>query len=130
MAEQTADRPIIEAAQMERRVSELLRQLGVPAHIDGYHYLRAAILLTLDGGSGILPATAYLYPAVADLFRTTPTRVERAIRSAITVAWERGDVRLHNEYFGCTVRADRDRPTNKEFIATIVDSLRLETAVR
>ena len=111
---------------LEPRVSRLLHRMGIPAHIAGYRYLRSAILLSVDGGPETLSATGYLYPAVAEMYGSTPSRVERAIRTAILLAWDRGDMNLLNEYFGYTVRTDRGRPTNKEFIALIADNLRME----
>ena len=104
-------------------ISEIMHQIGVPAHIKGYQYLREAILLSVGDDEMINSVTKYLYPTVAKKFGTTPSRVERAIRHAIEVAWDRGDVDVLSSYFGYTIQNQRGKPTNSEFIAMISDRL-------
>lgn len=111
---------------VELIVTNIFHQIGVPAHIKGYHYLREAIMLAIDDIDIINAVTKQLYPTVAQKFGTTPSRVERAIRHAIEVAWDRGDVDVLNSYFGYTIHNSRGKPTNSEFIALIADKLRLQ----
>ena len=111
---------------MEVRVTEILHQIGVPAHIKGYNYLRDSILMSVETTDIINAVTKRLYPSVAKKYETTSSRVERAIRHAIEVAWDRGDVDILNSYFGYTIHNDRGKPTNSEFIAMIADKLRLQ----
>lgn len=111
---------------MEAQVTKIIHQIGVPAHIKGYQYLRCAILLAIDDEDIINSVTKVLYPAVAKKYQTTTSRVERAIRHAIEVAWDRGDVDTLNSYFGYTIQNSRGKPTNSEFIAMIADNLRLK----
>lgn len=113
-------------ADMELQVTEILHQIGVPAHIKGYHYLRDSILMAIETPEIINAVTKQLYPSVAKRYETTSSRVERAIRHAIEVAWDRGDVDVLNSYFGYTIHNTRGKPTNSEFIAMISDKLRLE----
>ena len=110
----------------EITVTEILHQIGVPAHIKGYQFLRNAILLTMDDPEYINAVTKRLYPEIAKQNGTTPSRVERAIRHAIEVAWDRGDVDTLNSYFGYTIHNLRGKPTNSEFIAMIADKMRLD----
>jgi len=110
---------------IETQVTKIIHQIGVPAHIKGYQYLRTAILLTVRDSEMINSVTKVLYPSVAKKYQTTTSRVERAIRHAIEVAWDRGDIDTLNSYFGYTVQNSRDKPTNSEFIAMIADNLRL-----
>lgn len=110
---------------MESQVTKVIHQIGVPAHIKGYQYLRTAILLTIRDSDAINSVTKVLYPSVAKMYKTTSSRVERAIRHAIEVAWDRGDVDVLNAYFGYTIQNSRGKPTNSEFIAMIADNLRL-----
>lgn len=110
---------------LEIQVTEILHQIGVPAHIKGYHYLRDSILMAIEDPDIINAVTKQLYPGVAKKYNTTPSRVERAIRHAIEVAWDRGDVDILNSYFGYTIHNTRGKPTNSEFIAMISDRLRL-----
>ena len=110
---------------IETQVTKIIHQIGVPAHIKGYQYLRTAILLTVRDNDIINSVTKVLYPSVAKKYQTTTSRVERAIRHAIEVAWDRGDVDTLNSYFGYTVQNNRGKPTNSEFIAMIADNLRL-----
>ncbi len=116
-------------ADMEEQVTEVIHKIGVPAHIKGYQYLRTAILLTLDDGDLVNSITKALYPTVAKMYQTTASRVERAIRHAIEVAWDRGDLDVLNSYFGYTIQNERGKPTNSEFIAMISDNLRLKNKV-
>ena len=113
-------------SSLEMRVTDILHQVGVPAHIKGYQYLRTAILLTVRDSDVINSVTKVLYPSVAKKYQTTTSRVERAIRHAIGVAWDRGDVDTLNSYFGYTIQNNRGKPTNSEFIAMIADNLRLK----
>ena len=110
---------------LELMVTEIIHQIGVPAHIKGYHYLRESIMLSVKNPENINSVTKLLYPTVAKKFDTTPSRVERAIRHAIEVAWDRGDVDTLNSYFGYTIHNGRGKPTNSEFVAMISDKLRL-----
>ena len=110
----------------ERTVTEILHQIGVPAHIKGYQFLRDAILMTMEDGEYINSVTKRLYPEIAKHNGTTASRVERAIRHAIEVAWDRGDVDTLNSYFGYTIHNLRGKPTNSEFIAMIADKMRLD----
>lgn len=114
------------AQSMERVISEIMREIGVPAHIKGYQYLREAILLTVRDPDLMHAVTKVLYPTVAKSNKTTSSRVERAIRHAIEVAWDRGDVDVLASYFGYTIQNSRGKPTNSEFIAMISDKLRLD----
>jgi len=111
---------------METRVTAIIHEIGVPAHIKGYHYLREAILYSVDNLDAINAVTKVLYPEVAKRFNTTPSRVERAVRHAIEVAWDRGDLDTLQKYFGYTVSNIKGKPTNSEFIAMISDRLRLQ----
>ena len=111
---------------IESQVTQIIHQIGVPAHIKGYQYLRTAILLTISDSDVINSVTKVLYPSVAKKYQTTTSRVERAIRHAIEVAWDRGDVDTLNSYFGYTIQNTRGKPTNSEFIAMIADNLRLK----
>ncbi len=110
---------------LEVTVSEIMHQIGVPAHIKGYQYLREAIILSINDGEMMSSVTKVLYPTVAKMYSTTSSRVERAIRHAIEVAWDRGDVDVLSSYFGYTIQSERGKPTNSEFIAMISDKLRL-----
>ena len=114
---------------LELMVTEIIHQVGVPAHIKGYHYLREAIILSVNNPEIINSITKQLYPTVAKRFKTTSSRVERAIRHGIEVAWDRGDVDVLNSYFGYTIHIGRGKPTNSEFIAMIADKLRLKMKV-
>lgn len=115
--------------ELECMITEIIHQIGVPAHIKGYHYLREAIILAVNDGTIINSVTKLLYPTVAKKFETTSSRVERAIRHAIEVAWDRGNVEVLNSYFGYTIHNGRGKPTNSEFIAMIADKLRLQLKI-
>ncbi len=110
---------------IEMTVTEIIHQIGVPAHIKGYHYLREAIIMSVEDGEMINAVTKRLYPGIAKKYGTTSSRVERAIRHAIEVAWDRGDVDTLNSYFGYTIHSLRGKPTNSEFVAMISDRVRL-----
>ena len=111
---------------IESMVTNIIHEIGVPAHIKGYQYLRTAILMTVSDSDIINSVTKVLYPSVAKKYSTTTSRVERAIRHAIEVAWDRGDIDTLNSYFGYTIQNNRGKPTNSEFIAMIADNLRLK----
>ncbi len=110
---------------IELVISDIMRQIGVPAHIKGYQYLRKAIMLCVEDSEMMGSVTKILYPTVAKEFKTTSSRVERAIRHAIEVAWDRGDVDVLSSYFGYTIQSQRGKPTNSEFIAMIADKITL-----
>lgn len=110
---------------LEAVVTDVIHEIGVPAHIKGYQYLREAIILTINDMDVINAVTKVLYPEVAKKFGTTPSRVERAIRHAIEVAWDRGDLETLQKFFGYTVSNIKGKPTNSEFIAMIADCLSL-----
>lgn len=111
---------------LEMMITDVILQIGVPAHIKGYNYLRDGIRLAIKDKAMINSVTKVLYPEIAKLYETTSTRVERAIRHAIEVAWDRGDVDILNSYFGYTIHNQRGKPTNSEFIAMISDRIRLQ----
>ena len=117
--------PLPKEPSLEAVVTDIIHEIGVPAHIKGYQYLREAIILTVNDMDAINAVTKVLYPAVAKKFATTPSRVERAIRHAIEVAWDRGDLETLQKFFGYTVSNIKGKPTNSEFIAMIADSLTL-----
>ena len=112
-------------AQLEAVVTDIIHEIGVPAHIKGYQYLREAIILTIKDMDMINAVTKVLYPEVAKRYNTTPSRVERAICHAIEVAWDRGDIETLQKFFGYTVSNIKGKPTNSEFIAMIADNLSL-----
>ncbi|GAV25644.1 sporulation transcription factor Spo0A [Carboxydothermus islandicus] len=114
---------------LELLVTNIIHEMGVPAHIKGYHYLRDAILMVTKEVNLLGAITKELYPMIAQKYHTTPSRVERAIRHAIELAWDRGNIELINKYFGYTIDVERGKPTNSEFIAIIADRLRLEAKV-
>lgn len=113
-------------ASLEVRVTNIIHDVGVPAHIKGYQYIREAILLAVGDEEVINSITKILYPSLAKKYQTTPSRVERAIRHAIEVAWNRGQIEVHDKIFGYTVNSNKGKPTNSEFIAMIADKIRLE----
>ena len=114
---------------IETQVTSIIHKIGVPAHIKGYQYLRTAIMMTIENSELINSVTKILYPTVAKKYQTTSSRVERAIRHAIEVAWDRGDLDTLNAYFGYTIQNERGKPTNSEFIAMIADNLRLKNKI-
>ena len=111
---------------IETMVTGIIHEIGVPAHIKGYQYLREAIIIAVEDMDVINAITKVLYPQVAKTFQTTPSRVERAIRHAIEVAWDRGDLDTLQKFFGYTVSNTKGKPTNSEFIALIADKLQLQ----
>ena len=111
---------------IESLVTSVIHEIGVPAHIKGYQYLREAIIIAIGDMDVINAITKVLYPQVAKTFQTTPSRVERAIRHAIEVAWDRGDLDTLQRFFGYTVSNTKGKPTNSEFIALIADKLQLQ----
>jgi len=119
-------RPATARQTLEANVTAIIHEIGVPAHIKGYQYLREAIIMTVEDMDVINAVTKVLYPEVARKFGTTASRVERAIRHAIEVAWDRGDLDTLQKYFGFTVSNSKGKPTNSEFIAMIADRLVLQ----
>lgn len=117
--------PVKKRKPVEVEVTTLLHDMGVPAHVKGYQYLRDAILMILEDTQLLAGITKELYPKIAEKYNTTPSRVERAIRHAIELAWGRGNVDLITEYFGYTVNLEKGKPTNSEFIAMVSDRIRL-----
>ena len=111
---------------LETNITMYIQQLGVPAHIKGYQYIRDAITMVIDDMDTINSITKLLYPTVAKHYTTTASRVERAIRHAIEVAWDRGNPEILNEFFGYTILGSKGKPTNSEFIALIADKIRLD----
>ena len=107
-------------------VTQMIHEIGVPAHIKGYLYLRTAIIMAVENMDILNAVTKQLYPDIAKEYGTTDTRVERAIRHAIEVAWERGNIDVINDLFGYTIQADKGKPTNSEFIALMSDRIRLD----
>ncbi len=116
-------------SDLEEQVTKIIHQIGVPAHIKGYQYLRTSLIMVIKDSEIINSVTKTLYPTVAKQYSTTSSRVERAIRHAIEVAWDRGDLDVLNSYFGYTVQNSRGKPTNSEFIALIADNLRLRNRI-
>ena len=112
--------------ELERYITEIMLDIGVPAHLKGYHYLRDAILLSGKDMEVVSSVTKLLYPTIARHFRTTDQKVERAIRNAIEVSWFRGNVDTFEELFGYSVQSGKSRPTNSEYIARIADKIRLD----
>ena len=122
-------RDMQKAVNLEAKVTGILHEIGVPAHIRGYHYMREAIIMAVENIDVLNYITKELYPTIAKKCNTTSSRVERAIRHAIEVAWSRGKVDIINGMFGYTVNNQKGKPTNSEFIALISDRLRLELKV-
>ncbi len=116
----------MDKTSIESMVTGIIHEIGVPAHIKGYQYLREAIIIAVNDMDVINAITKVLYPQVAKTFQTTPSRVERAIRHAIEVAWDRGDLDTLQRFFGYTVSNTKGKPTNSEFIALIADKLQLQ----
>ena len=110
---------------LEQDVTDMIHEIGVPAHIKGYQYLREAIMMSVEDSTMISSITKILYPTIAKRFSTTPSRVERAIRHAIEVAWSRGRMETLDSLFGYTIERGKGKPTNSEFIALIADRIRL-----
>ena len=116
----------VNGENLENRVTNMLHEIGIPAHIKGYHYLRDAIIMAVEDMDVLNAITKILYPTVAKKYQTTSSRVERAIRHAIEVAWSRGKLDTLDELFGYTVSTGKGKPTNSEFIALIADTIQLE----
>ena len=115
---------------LEALVTDIIHEIGVPAHIKGYQYLRSAIIIAVQDMDILNSITKQLYPTIAQMYGTTASRVERAIRHAIEVAWSRGRVETINDLFGYTVSAGKGKPTNSEFVALIADKIRLDSKMR
>lgn len=111
---------------LEKDVTDMIHEIGVPAHIKGYQYLREAIMMSVENIDMLNSITKILYPTIAKRFQTTPSRVERAIRHAIEVAWSRGKMETLDALFGYTINTGKGKPTNSEFIALIADKIRLQ----
>ncbi|MEA4824182.1 MAG: sporulation transcription factor Spo0A [Clostridiaceae bacterium] len=122
----TTARPLPPELDMEIRVTNVIHEIGVPAHIKGYQYLRDSIIMTINDMDVINAITKVLYPTIAKHYNTTSSRVERAIRHAIEVAWDRGDIEILQSYFGYTVSNVKGKPTNSEFVSMIADRIRLQ----
>ena len=111
---------------LEKDVTDMIHEIGVPAHIKGYQYLREAIMMSVEDNEMLSSITKVLYPSIAKKYQTTPSRVERAIRHAIEVAWSRGRMETLDALFGYTINTGQGKPTNSEFIALIADKIRLQ----
>ncbi|AYD40582.1 sporulation transcription factor Spo0A [Clostridium fermenticellae] len=118
-----------EANNLEQEITNIIHEIGVPAHIKGYMYLREAITMVVNNMELLSAVTKELYPSIAKKYNTTASRVERAIRHAIEVAWSRGQIETINRIFGYTIHNDKGKPTNSEFIAMVADKLRLKNKV-
>ena len=116
----------VEDYVLERYITEVMLDIGVPAHLKGYHYLRDAILLSGRDMEVVSSVTKLLYPTIAKHFKTTDQKVERAIRNAIEISWNRGNVETFEKLFGYSVQQGKNRPTNSEYIARIADKMRLD----
>jgi two-component system response regulator (stage 0 sporulation protein A) len=126
----TSQRPVVaqalKARPIDLEVTNIIREIGIPAHIKGYQYLRDAIMMIIAEIELLGAVTKVLYPMIAEKYSTTPSRVERAIRHAIEVAWGRGNMEMINRIFGYTIKLEKGKPTNSEFMAMIADKLRME----
>lgn len=111
---------------LEKDVTDMIHEIGVPAHIKGYQYLREAIMMSVEDSEMLSSITKVLYPSIAKKYQTTSSRVERAIRHAIEVAWSRGRMETLDALFGYTINTGKGKPTNSEFIALIADKIRLQ----
>lgn len=121
--------PIGKTKNLDASITSIIHEIGVPAHIKGYQYLREAITMVYNNIEILGAITKTLYPAIAEKFKTTPSRVERAIRHAIEVAWTRGNIDSISHLFGYTINISKSKPTNSEFIAMVADKLRIEHKV-
>ncbi|MBQ6906579.1 MAG: sporulation transcription factor Spo0A [Clostridia bacterium] len=122
---QSFKNPLQAQADLEAQVTKIIHEIGIPAHIKGYKFIRSAILMCVNDPNLTNAITKVVYPAVADEFYTTPSRVERAVRHSIEVAFDRGNIKVLTEYFGYTINLSKGKPTNAEFIAMIADNLRM-----
>ena len=120
---------MVKPRDLEKDVTDMIHDIGVPAHIKGYQYLREAIMISVEDTSILGSVTKILYPTIAKKFQTTPSRVERAIRHAIEVAWSRGRMETLDNLFGYTIDTTKGKPTNSEFIALVADKIRLRYRV-
>lgn len=120
------DIEVVKDYELEKYITEIMLDIGVPAHLKGYHYLRDAILLSGRDMEVVSSVTKLLYPTIAKRFKTTDQKVERAIRNAIEVSWTRGNVETFEQLFGYSVQQGKNRPTNSEYIARIADKMRLD----
>lgn len=118
-----------ERQELEQRVTKLILDMGVPAHLRGYHYLREAIILSQGDMEIVSSVTKLLYPTVAKHFHTTDQKVERAIRNAIEVSWSRGNLKTFEDLFGYSLESGKGRPTNSEYIARIADKVRMDYCI-
>ena len=116
----------VKDCDLEKYITDIMLDIGVPAHLRGYHYLRDAIMMAVEDMNMLNSITKILYPTIAKQFQTTPSRVERAIRHAIEVAWSRGKMDTIDDLFGYTINNGKGKPTNSEFIALIADKIRLD----
>lgn len=121
--------PLSKGKNLDANITSIIHEIGVPAHIKGYQYLREAITMVYNNIEILGAITKTLYPAIAEKFKTTPSRVERAIRHAIEVAWTRGNIDSISHLFGYTINISKSKPTNSEFIAMVADKLRIEHKV-
>ena len=117
---------VVKDCELEKYITDIMLDVGVPAHLKGYHYLRDAILLSGKDMEVVSSVTKLLYPTIAKRFRTTDQKVERAIRNAIEVSWTRGNTETFEKMFGYSISSGRTRPTNSEYIARIADKVRLD----
>jgi two-component system response regulator (stage 0 sporulation protein A) len=121
--------PLVKGKNLDANITSIIHEIGVPAHIKGYQYLREAITMVYHNIEILGAITKTLYPAIAEKYKTTPSRVERAIRHAIEVAWTRGNIDSISHLFGYTINISKSKPTNSEFIAMVADKLRIENKV-
>jgi two-component system response regulator (stage 0 sporulation protein A) len=121
--------PLSKGRNLDANITSIIHEIGVPAHIKGYQYLREAITMVYNNIEILGGITKVLYPSIADHYKTTPSRVERAIRHAIEVAWTRGNIDSISHLFGYTINISKSKPTNSEFIAMVADKLRIEHKV-
>ena len=126
----TADNMAVNERNLEADITGMIHDIGIPAHIKGYQYLRDSIMLSVKDRDVINSITKILYPTIAKMYQTTSSRVERAIRHAIEVAWNRGNTETLNDLFGYTISNRKGKPTNSEFIALIADKIRLEYNIK
>lgn len=117
---------VVDENFLRKEITKMLRIIGMPSHVLGYEYTREAILIALGNKDTLRSITKALYPRVAKTFQTTPSRVERAVRHAVEVAWDRGDLDVLKELFGNSISRSRGKPTNSEFFSAVADHLRLE----
>ena len=120
------DIAVVQDYELEKMITDIMLDIGVPAHLKGYHYLRDAILISGRDMEAVSSVTKLLYPTIAKRFRTTSQKVERAIRNAIEVSWTRGNVETFEKLFGYSMQQGKKRPSNSEYIARIADKMRLD----